>query len=411
MGGGLSFGMPTLNQLLQKHEGSPDFTIQERPADATAAVLFTSGSTGVPKGVVYTHQTFLAQVESIREMFQIEPGDVDLPTFPLFALFDPALGMTTIIPDMDPTRPAKADPKKLIAAMERFKVTTMFGSPALLNTLGRYAEAHQVKVPTLKRVLSAGAPVPAPVIRRIKGMMGAGGQLFPPYGATESLPVAYLEAQEVLEETWAQTEAGAGICVGRPVPQIRVRILPITDEPMENFDGIEDCSQGIVGEIAVHGPMVTQTYFKREASTRLAKIRDADGNVWHRMGDLGYFDASGRLWFCGRKSHRVQLTPDTTLYTTQVEALFNTHPDVFRTALVGLGQAPHQKPALCVELEKKTTQPWPQIEAALRDTARQHAKAQAIEHFLVHPGFPVDIRHNAKIGRPQLAQWAQGKAK
>ena len=160
--------------------------------------------------------------------------------------------------------------------------------------------------------------------------------------------------------------------------------------------------------IAVHGHMVTQTYFKREASTRLAKIRDADGNVWHRMGDLGYFDASGRLWFCGRKSHRVQLTPDTTLYTTQVEALFNTHPDVFEPLWWDWGK-PHQKPALCVELEKKTTQPWPQIEAALRDTARQHAKAQAIEHFLVHPGFPVDIRHNAKSAGHSWRSGPKGK--
>ena len=409
VGGGFSFGLPTLKGFLEKYADQKTFEIRPHAPGAMAAVLFTSGSTGVPKGVVYTHETFLSQVESIRDMFQIQPGDVDLPTFPLFALFDPALGMTTIIPDMDPTKPAKANPKKLIDAIERFGVTTMFGSPALLNTLGRYGEANQVKLPTLKRVLSAGAPMPAYTIKRMKDMMADDGQLFPPYGATESLPVAYLEANEVLQDTWALSEKGAGICVGRPVPQIQARIIPTNEKPIENAKDVEDCAVGQVGEIAVKGPMVTASYFKREEATRLAKMRDDDGGVWHRMGDLGYFDEEGRLWFCGRKSHRVQLSETQTLYTTQVEAIFNTHPDVFRTALVGIGERPTQKPVVCVELEKATQASWKDIEQKLGAIAKEHDLTSELNVFLRHPSFPVDIRHNAKIGRPQLAQWAQGQ--
>jgi len=409
VGGKLSFGLPTLNGLIQKHADKTTFEIKAQAPGTTAAILFTSGSTGVPKGVVYTHETFLAQVESIREMFKIEPGDVDLPTFPLFALFDPALGMTTIIPDMDPTRPAQADPTKLIGAIERFKVTTMFGSPALLNTLGRYAEANQVKLPTLKRVLSAGAPMPAPTIQRIKNMMADDGQLFPPYGATESLPVAYLEANEVLNDTWANTEQGAGICVGRPVPQIRTRIIPTDDGALSDFSQTTDCPVGTIGEITVSGPMVTASYFKRDEATQLAKIKDAEGHVWHRMGDLGYFDDQGRLWFCGRKSHRVQPSEDLTLYTTQVEALFNNHPDVFRSALVGIGARPTQKPVICIEMEKRASMSWAALKGALEEIARGHELTRGIDTFLLHPQFPVDIRHNAKIGRPQLAQWAKGR--
>ncbi len=110
-----------------------------------AALLFTSGSTGIPKGVVYRHRHFIAQVEMLQSAFDIRPGEVDLPTFPPFALFDPAMGMTTVVPFMDPTRPAKADPRLLVQTIERFGVTNIFGSPALLNVLGRYTESENIQ--------------------------------------------------------------------------------------------------------------------------------------------------------------------------------------------------------------------------------------------------------------------------
>ena len=130
----------------------------ETSEDDIAAILFTSGSTGVPKGAVYTHGNFLAQVELLKETYGIEPGEIDLPTFPLFALFDPALGMSAVIPEMDPTRPANVDPEKILGAIQRYGVTNTFGSPALLHRVGSYGAAHGVKLPTLRRVISAGAP-------------------------------------------------------------------------------------------------------------------------------------------------------------------------------------------------------------------------------------------------------------
>ena len=178
--------------------------------DDIAAILFTSGSTGVPKGVLYRHRHFVAQIEMLRAAFGIEPGGVDLPTFPPFALFDPALGLTSIIPDMDPTRPAKADPRRLLQAIERFGVTQLFGSPALVAVLAR----HGVHLPTIKRVLSAGAPVPADVVERMRALLPDDAQLFTPYGATECLPVAVIEGRE-LQATREATERGAGTCVGR----------------------------------------------------------------------------------------------------------------------------------------------------------------------------------------------------
>lgn len=405
-------------------------------ADDVAALLFTSGSTGIPKGVVYRQRHFMAQVEMLREAFGIAPGGVDLPTFPPFALFAPSLGLTAIIPDMDPTRPAKADPRKLHAAIRRFGVTQLFGSPALMRVLAEHGEA----LPGVMRATSAGAPVPPDVVSRLLQLMPAGGQLWTPYGATECLPVAVIEGRELLTLR-TRTEQGAGTCVGRPVAGNTVRIIAITDAAIEHWHEAREVPPGIVGEITVAGPSATDSYFNREAQTRLAKIREplADGGerIVHRMGDLGYFDGEGRLWFCGRKSQRVVLDESTTLCTEQIEPVFNAHPDVARSALVGVPVAAGKaelalsrgdagvlretrreagmRAVLCVELRPDVPlAQWPRIEAELRHLADGTVHTAKISQFLRYPQpFPVDIRHNAKIGREKLAVWAaqQGAAK
>lgn len=378
--------------------------------DEVAAVLFTSGSTGPPKGVVYRHRNFVAQVAAIRSMFGIEPGEVDLPTFPLFALFDPALGMTTVIPDMDASRPASVDPRNIIEPIQRFGVTTMFGSPALLNAVGRYGEQHRVALPSLRRVIAAGAPLPAPTMRRWHAMLDDGADLFPPYGATESLPVACMPCREILGETWAQTEAGAGVCVGAPVPDIDVRIIRIDVDPIARWSADLAVPDGEIGEIAVRGPMVTEAYFNDDGNTANAKIVDdlhEGEQVWHRMGDVGWRDDRGRIWFCGRKAHRV-IDGDQTLFTVCHEKVFDAHPAVYRSALVG----PKAGPSLVVELEPGTMRPWSSIEPELRELAARDQDRARIRHFLHYDkrgGFPVDIRHNAKIGRDQLREWAERK--
>ncbi len=373
--------------------------------DDIAAILFTSGSTGVPKGVVYRHRHFVAQVAMLGEAFGIAGGGVDLPTFPPFALFDPALGLTSVIPDMDPTQPAHADPRKLHDVIARFGVDQLFGSPALMAVLARYG----VPLPGLKRVTSAGAPVPADVVARICELLPDDAQFWTPYGATECLPVAVIEGRE-LQATRAATERGAGTCVGRAVPPNDVRMIGITDDAIGEWSDGLGVATGVVGEITVAGPTTTDSYFNREAMTRLAKIceRLADGSerIVHRMGDLGYFDGEGRLWFCGRKSHRVE-TVDGPLYSEQVEPIFNTHPDVRRTALVGKGALGAQTPVLCVELSEGTkSREWPRIERELRVLGATQPHTAGIAHFLRHAEFPVDIRHNAKIGREKLAAWA-----
>jgi len=405
----LGWGGHTLASL--KNVCSDPYEMTPTRTDEAAAIIFTTGSTGPPKGVLYEHGMFDAQVRILRDHFKIEPGEIDLPTFPLFALFDPALGMTAVIPEMDPTRPAHVDPTKIIEAIHDNNVTHMFGSPALLNRVGRYGEANNVRLPSLRRVISAGAPVPPATMRRYTKMLAPGVQIFTPYGATEALPVASIGSDEVLGETAEESAKGRGTCVGKPVPEATVRVIEITEEPIAKWDDSLSLPAGLFGEIVVRGPTVTKLYLTSEAATRKAKMIDPrDGAVWHRMGDVGYLDEAGRVWFCGRKAHRVVTTKET-LFTIPCEAIFNQHPKVFRTALVGVGEKEKQTPVLCVELDSEGCdcagkRNREQIVRELQALGQGHAHTKVITHFLIHPGFPVDIRHNAKIFREKLAVWA-----
>jgi acyl-CoA synthetase (AMP-forming)/AMP-acid ligase II len=379
--------------------------------DETAAILFTSGSTGPPKGVVYTHGNFAAQVKALKEVYGIAPGEIDLPTFPLFALFAPALGMTALIPKMDFTRPGMVDPLRILETARKYRATTMFGSPALLNRVGRYGEARGITLPDMKRVISAGAPVPASTLARYSKLLPDDAEIFTPYGATEALPVCSIGSREILAETSSATGQGLGICVGRPVNGLSLAVIGISDEPVETWSEGLRVGQGEIGEIAVQGPQATASYFSRPDATRQAKISDPTGGFWHRMGDLGYLDGQDRVWFCGRKSHRVR-TSEGTLYTIPVEGVFNTHKDVFRTALVGTGKPGMQRPVLCVELEKGVgRERQDAIRLELLEIGVRYPHTSGIRDILFHPSFPVDIRHNAKIFREKLSIWAERKLK
>lgn len=369
-----------------------------------AAVLFTSGSTGPPKGVCYTHGNFIAQLEALQQAFAIEPGEVDCATFPLFALFAPGLGMSAVVPRMNFTRPARVHPPMLQHCIETFGVTSLFGSPALLDTVVRWAARHPTHWRGVRRVTSAGAPVPPRVIAGMHTILDPGVEVFTPYGATECLPVAVIGSQTILGETAAATAKGAGTCVGHPVPSVEVRILPISDAVLTDIDEVTPLPTGAIGEICVRAPQATAVYFNSPEATAQAKIPAGEDGFFHRMGDVGYRDEEGRLWFCGRKAHRV-VGPEATWFSIPCEGVFNDHPQVRRSALLRLGPQGAARPALCVELEPGVR--WrPSLEAELRQRAQVHPHTSAIDVFLPHASFPVDIRHNAKIDRLALSAWA-----
>ncbi len=341
-------------------------------------------------------------------MFGIEPGDVDLPTFPLFALFGIALGMTCIIPDMDPTRPAAVHPPNIIEAIQKNNVVNSFGSPALWDTVSQYCVQHGITLPTLKRVLMAGAPVPGWLLQRFETILDPQARVFTPYGATEALPVCLIDHHEILKDTWEQTGKGAGTCVGRPVEGITMKVIAIQDDPIPRWDDALEMDPGEIGELVVEGPWVTREYYNREDATGLAKIRNGN-SLMHRMGDVGYRDAEGRYWFCGRKSQRV-ITPTGPLYTIPCEGVFNRHPGVKRSALVGIGNPPEQKPVLVVELREpqlaENMKERLTLVSELLELGGTAKHTEGITDILFHPAFPVDVRHNAKISRETLALWA-----
>jgi acyl-coenzyme A synthetase/AMP-(fatty) acid ligase len=382
-------------------------------AETTAAILFTSGATGVPKGVVFRHGVFVGQTEMIRDAYGIQPGEIDVPCFALFALFSVAMGVTIVLPDIDFSNPGKASPAKVVDAINAHHATMSFGSPAVWKRVGPYLEQTGVTLPTVRRILIAGAPVPYTTLAMFKGKLAPDGDLHTPYGATESLPFSTISASEILGETRLDTANGAGTCVGKPLPGVNAKVIRFVDGPIAGLDDAEELPVGEVGEIIVNSPVTTQEYFNRPENNRLAKITGGPDNpvghsLWHRMGDAGYFDAQGRLWFCGRVNHRVE-TANGTLWPIQVEAIFNNHDAVSRCALVGLGDRPNQVPCIVIELheghipEKDLRE---RIRSELQRMADAHELTRGIRYFLFHERLPVDVRHNAKINREALKHWA-----
>lgn len=400
---------PTIDQLRGGAWSGPE--LAATAADDPAAIIFTTGSTGPPKGVLYRHGNFDRQVTEIRDFYGIRPGEIDLAGFPLFGLFNCAMGVTTVIPDMDASRPASVDPANIVEAIRDCRATQSFASPAVWNRVGPYCVERGIKLPRLRRVLSAGAPVPPHVLEAMTSVISPEGEMHTPYGATESLPVASIAAREVLGETAAKTRQGAGTCVGRKFAGIEWKVIQATEGPIAEIADAVELPQGEIGELIVRGPVVTREYATRREWNALSKIRDGQ-TVWHRIGDVGYFDDEQRFWYCGRASHCVQTTSGP-LYTERCEAIFNNHPDVFRSALVGIGAPGAQQPAIIVE---PYAGKMPANEAAkrafaaaLKELAQSSPLTAGIDRFLFHPSFPVDIRHNAKIFREKLAAWAAGE--
>ncbi len=404
VGPSLAFGTVSTPQL-QRLGQSLTNDFHQPTAEEVAAILFTSGSTGIPKGAVYTHDMLGAQVDALSAHFSLKPGDVELCTFAPFAIFDPAIGVTAVLPDMDFRFPAKADPDHLVHSINRFQCTSLFGAPTLIDNLGRHCQAEGLTLPTLHRVLSAGAPLRTDVVRRMQSCLRPGVQIFTPYGATEALPVASVGSHMLLNETAALTAKGAGICVGSPVSPAQVKIITLFDGPVATWRADLEVAPGVVGEIVVRGPAVTQQYFSRPEQTALAKIVDGD-TIWHRMGDVGYVDESGRLWMCGRKAHRVSAREET-LFSVPVEEVFNQHPSVKRSALVGVGAPGQQTAVVLLEKYQDSRCPDDVLLEEIRELGQRFAVTKNVQRFFVFPkAFPVDLRHNSKIAREKLVPWA-----
>ena len=379
-----------------------------RPAEVTpddpAVIAFTTGSTGSPKPTVMTHRNLTAMIDGISAQWGLAAaGDVvDMPTFPMFWIIGLSHGGTVVVPPMNfaTKGPGQADPAALVRTIREHEVASMFASPALLTNLARYCDERGVTLPTLHRIVAGGAEINGPLYAAVKKVL-VDGEIYSNYGATEALPVAEIAGDTVLRETWTRTETGAGVCVGDPLPGVEVRIIAIDDDPIATIADAVPLPEGSIGEVIARSPHISDHY--HEAPRDMVENKIADGDTrWHRLGDCGLLDGEGRLWVCGRRSHRV-VAGDRTYFPLCCEPVFNTHPDVARSALIGPRTGGEVTPAVCVELDPEARDRQIQVEEDLRKLAQRHGATEGIDRFVFIDRLPVDRRHNAKIDRPALA--------
>lgn len=402
--GRFTFGkMKSLKALKEERVQSITTTTID-PSDV-AAILFTSGGTGTPKGVVYTHQIFNHQTTLLQEIFGLTINDIDMPGFPLFSLFTIAMGLTSTIPDMDPSKPGSCDPKKLVQNIMDQNPTFVAGSPAIWERVADYCTKNNITLPSVKYVVMFGAPVSTKLHLKFKQLL-PNGTTYTPYGATEALPIANISGDFILKHTANLSEEGHGTCVGLPAPGVEVKIIKSTDEVISKLTEDLVLPKNAVGEIIVKGLAVTKEYLDLPEKTREAKIDDENNTFWHRMGDVGYIDNKGYLWFCGRKSHQV-VTENGVLYPIPCEAIFNRHPAVKRSALVGLGEPGKQIPAIVIERKDGhylSGKGRSIFESELLALAKKYPHTKGIQRIYLSRAFPVDVRHNIKIDRLKLKE-------
>lgn len=401
--GRFSWGKMISIQKMKK-EKLQSFTSSLVAPEDTAAILFTSGGTGTPKGVVYAHRIFNEQTTLLQKIYQLTSNDIDMPGFPLFSLFTIAMGMTSCIPDMDPTKPGSCDPKKLVQNIRDQRPTFVAGSPAIWERVADYCTLHSITLPSIKFVVMFGAPVSVKLHRKFRTLLPH-GTTYTPYGATEALPVTNISGEYILRHTAQLSEEGHGTCIGTAVSGVEIKIIKITDEVIPHFDKSQELPANTVGEIIIKGPIATREYLNLPDVTRLTKIDDGE-SFWHRMGDVGFIDQAGLLWFCGRKSHMVT-TVSGNLFPIPVEAIFNKHPAVKRSALIGLGEKGKQIPAIVIERKDGqylSGKGRSIFESELLSVAKRYPHTKDIQKIFLSKSFPVDVRHNIKIDRLKLKE-------
>ncbi len=398
-------------QKLKELKDAP-YPLAEMDHEEIGAILFTSGGTGTPKGVQYTHNIFIKQTEVLQEIFQLTDKDIDLPAFPLFSFFTMAMGMTSCPPDMNPSKPSKCNPKKLIQNIHDNQATFLAGSPAIWERVSDYAIKHNIKLPSVKYLVMFGAPVSIELHKKLLPLL-PNGETYTPYGATESLPVSLTCGSYLLEYTQEKTQSGYGTCIGEAVPGVNVKIIQNdlgTDDPIEDISECLEAKINEIGEIIVSGETTTKKYYNREEANALSKINDkTTGRFWHRMGDMGRIDDQGQIWFCGRRSHAFKHSNGTELYSIPIESFFKSIPKIKKVALIKIDT---HKAGLAIELEKERDRPeYSNIEKSVREIISTHQDTfpalKCLEAFYLCDKFPVDVRHNIKIDRVKLGSMAK----
>ncbi|MFE4196711.1 alpha/beta fold hydrolase [Paenarthrobacter sp. NPDC056912] len=400
----------SLTTLARRGAGSDSVRPMEAvDPSAPAAVLFTSGSTGPAKGVLYTHRQLVGMRDTLAETFGIRSGARLVAGFAPFALLGPALGAVSVTPAMDVTAPRTLTARALADAVAAIDASVVFASPAALrNVLATHnelpADGHTA-LAGVQLLLSAGAPIPEPLLADVQRLLPR-ASLRTPYGMTEALPVTDISLEEIQAadaEAAAGTVNGAGngVCVGKPVHGASVAVAALA------ADGSAHGSQavvepGVTGEILVRAPHVKEAYDRLWLTQRESVSLPG----WHRTGDVGHFDAAGRLWVEGRLAH-VVTSPGAVVTPVGAEQAIERLDCIRLAAVAGVGPAGTQAVVAVVETvppARKAGPAGPQVAGRVRRAALDAGvKVSAV---LAVPALPTDIRHNAKIDRTRLSSWA-----
>ena len=372
-----------------------------------ASIIFTSGGTGRPKGVLYTHGMFAAQTSLLRKQFSYTDKDRDLPGFPLFSMMTIAMGVTSVIPEMDPSKPAACEPEKIVKNIQDHQVTTMAGSPAIWERVGLYCKENKIKLLSVRALIMFGAPIPKRLHELYEDIL-PNGTSYTPYGATECLPVSNISWKELKEAHLPKEFLYKAICIGKISLPTQVKVIKEESSHPLLIDNIKELSAYELGEIIVKGSQASPSYLDEEAASQNSKIKDGN-SFWHRMGDLGFMDSERRLWFCGRVAHKVTSTnSEKENYSIPTELIFNDHPEIKKTALIALKQNGEVKPALVIERhDKKTSLKKSEKLIFLNELKNRSSSSEDtkdIHQFFLYKSLPVDKRHNIKIDRKFLSE-------
>ncbi len=389
---GVSF---SLREVELAGEGGP---IQTENRDALAAILFTSGSTGPSKGVCYTASQLAAQRDSIGALYAITPEDRLVAAFAPFALYGPALGIGSIVPEMDVTKPSTLTADALADAAARVGATLIFASPSAIRSVVASSESLNGKqreaLANVRLVMSAGAPMSMELLESIL-VICPNAEVHTPYGMTEALPIADISLAERRSRG-----SGSGACVGRPVAGVEVRIHPLDENGTPAASPATD--PGVHGEVVVRASHQKASYHRLWWTEHQSRTDDG----WHRTGDTGSLDSDGYLWITGRVQHLIT-TAGGVLAPVPFEHAAESIPSIVRAAAVGVGPVGVQVPVVVVQTAGADRKAM--ASASLRDAVR----AACSEANLPEPAavlwtgsIPVDKRHNSKVDRTRIAEWA-----
>ena len=379
---------------------TPTATVE--PSDL-AFITFTTGSTGPAKAVEACFSMLDAAVQIIRHQFNQSNDEKDLVSMPFFGLISLMIGSTVVIPPMNPGKPAAINPALIAQTMLDAGITTMVASPAFYDRLSRYAEQEKIVFPKLKVMISGGAPMALYIMQRCEAMISAEGKFYVCWGATEGLPLSFIDVKEIEALKVPVIAGGLGSPLGRPVDGVNLQIIRTQKGDAPAWEDRQPLARGELGEIIASGANVSTAYHKDEKANRGHKIVDPSTQVWHRTGDIGFIDEAGRLIFTGRMAHLVEVDGEL-LHSVACEGVSNAHSSVKRSALVKASD----KPVMIIELKPGAENP-DLIKAEVLNLLQKNPRTQSINTLMIHRSFPVDPRHNAKIERAKLALWAEHK--